>query len=701
MSFLSPFFLFAVAAVGLPLVIHLLNLKRPQKVSFSTLAFFDELQKTTIRKIKVKKYLLLLLRLLAVACLAIVLARPFLPPGVGGVGNSQAPALNAILIDNSISMARIGQGGPLLEQAKEIVASLEASAKENDRFIFQVTNGESGYPTIIGNNQLIRRMEEITEVPSGNYIKERVSSLVEMLEDSPYQNKRLFIITDGQRSQLSALQDLERLPETISSTIFKLADVEVQNTVLQNLQSSTNMIGAGLPVTLTIDVKNQSQVPISNQFVTVEFNGEVVGQYSVSLAADAVHTFPFTVTPNTTGSSTGKIIVEGDEFTADNVLFFTIEVPETRTVIWVSDSNPTADEVSYTELVLRASGENDAQFTYQKSTMAELEQLTLTNVDALIFDGIPEIPEFAFQNLLNFVQNGGGILFFPSEQGNIINYNRFLNQFNAGTFEGLVGEFASFSPIASVTEIQQDHPVFTGLFDAAEDEQIRVTRPEVYYYYKFRPSSAPGGFSILTMNSGDPVLREKRFGEGKLMVSAIGTGPGWSNFAVKPLFAPLYYRSLLYVASSDEGGFVNHTLGQPFEWIGDIDNSSVKIINGQDETVPESEIVVGGTRIEYPGKSWIPGWLTISDGEQEYLVATNLDEQESVFQSVAVGEKSNVTEQFTLVDTGVLESEDLRTEIAATGFGREIWTWFMIAGFLFLLLESLVSIFYKTETSTV
>ena len=65
MSFLSPLFLFAVAAVGLPLIIHLLNLKRPQKVAFSTLAFFKELQKTAIRKIQIQRYLLLFIRLLA------------------------------------------------------------------------------------------------------------------------------------------------------------------------------------------------------------------------------------------------------------------------------------------------------------------------------------------------------------------------------------------------------------------------------------------------------------------------------------------------------------------------------------------------------------------------------------------------------------------------------------------------------------
>ena len=159
MSFLSPLFLFALLAIGIPLIIHLLNLKRPQKVAFSSLFFFKELQKTTIRKIKIKRYLLLLVRLLAITCLALVLARPYLPPGLVD-GDSNSAALHVVLLDNSISMERIGEKGPLLEQAKSIITELEASSKDIDRFIFQTTNGEEQFTSVIGHSQLLRRLEE-------------------------------------------------------------------------------------------------------------------------------------------------------------------------------------------------------------------------------------------------------------------------------------------------------------------------------------------------------------------------------------------------------------------------------------------------------------------------------------------------------------------------------------------------------------
>ncbi|MFV1883262.1 MAG: BatA domain-containing protein [Balneola sp.] len=695
MSFLSPLFLIAISAIGLPLIIHLLNLKRPQRVQFSTLAFFKELQKTTIRKIRIKKYLLLLLRLLAIACLAIVLARPFLPPGLSGAANSQAPALNAILIDNSISMSRIGDKGPLIDQAKKIVKAIESSSKEDDRFILQVTNGEAQYTTIIGHNQLLRRIEEIDVVSSGNYTNQRIENLFQILEEAPYENKRLFILGDGQSSQFS--REVPEAPEqAIVSTLINLGNVDVQNTVISRIESSTNMIGRNLPVNLTVNVLNKSSVPVANQFVSLEFMGDLVGQYSLSLEANSGKTFSFEVIPKKVGSSNGKVIIEGDEFTLDNEYFFTIEVPETRKILWVQEENPATSPIeSYTGVVLEASENNDAQLMYEKSDSGILGTNEIFEYDAIILDGIKTIPEFSLSNLQDFVQGGKGVIFYPSQEGDIRNYNAFLRQFNVGDFEGIVGEYASFRPAAKGNEFQQDHPVFAGLFERSEEEELRIADPDIYYYYKLKPSSSPGGFNIITLNSGDPLIREKRFGEGRLIISAIGNSPGWSNFAVKPLYAPLYYRSLLYAASSDDGGFSDHVLGEVFNWTGSLDAGQATILVGNETVLPESRVTAGGVQLSYPAEAWEPGWVTVSDENRKYSVALNLERNESDFGSEGL---ESALKDIAYVDASEIGEESLEAEIKASGFGREIWSWFMVAGLLFLVMESLISVLYKAET---
>jgi len=698
MSFLSPLFLFAVAAIGLPLIIHLLNLKRPQKVAFSTLAFFKELQKTTIRKIKIKRYLLLFVRLLAIASLALVLSRPFLPPGLGG-GNTKSAALNVILLDNSISMGRIGEKGPLFEQAKEIITALEGSSKEIDRFIFQTTNGEEQFASVIGHSQLLGRIESVTISDGGNYTEERLKSIIKILEDSPYENKRIFLVTDGQMSQLIGLNEIESIPRTISTTLFNLGDVAVQNTVISSLETSSNMIGVGLPVILSVEIRNQSEIPVANQFVTLEFEGNIVGQYSVSLTANTSQTYNFEVIPSEIGTSGGRISLEGDEFVADNSMFFTIQVPASREILWVTDTNRVPGRLSYTQLVLDASNQSNAQLTYQKIGIDEFGSIGIENFEAIIFDGIRSIPEFGFERLQNYVQNGGGIVIFPSEQSDIASYNNFLNLYNAGEFIGVVGDYASFNPIASGNEFQEDHPIFTELFDAEENEEIRITKPEIFYYYRFLPSGSPGGFNVISLNTGDPMIREKRFGDGRIIISTIGTDPGWSNFGLKPLFAPFYYRSLLYVASSAQGGLVEHTLGKSFAWQGNMNPQDLIISVGEDEIIPEVRNSSVGIEVNYPAINWEPGFVTLSNQQKEIRIAVNMDRSESEFISINEDVLLQSELNIRMVNTLEIAEEALNNEILASGFGREIWQWFMWAGLFFLIVESLISAFYKTETS--
>ena len=697
MSFLSPLFLFAVLAIGIPLIIHLLNLKRPKKIVFSSLIFFKELQKTTIRNIRIKKYLLLLVRLLAICSLALVLARPYLPPGLVGGGEPSA-ALNVVLLDNSISMQRIGEKGPLLEQGKKIISELEASSKDTDRFIFQTTNGKKQFTSVIGHNQLLRRVEETEVSEGGNYTAQRLRSLISILDDSPYENKRLFIVSDGQLSQFSNLDQINDVPRTIHTTFFNLGEVAVQNTAIIAVETSSDMIGANSAVFLDVTVQNQSEIPISNQFIILEFENNIVGQYTISLSSHSSQTYSFEVIPTHTGTVIGRIILEGDEFISDNIKYYSIQVPESRKVLWVTPPNHVISDVSYTQLVLDASVQNEAQLSYKKIEIGELESINIEEFDALIFEGIRSIPEFAFERLQNFVQNDGGIFLFPSEQFDIQSYNDFLKRYNAGKFNGVMGDYASSRAIASGNNIQVDHPIFTDLFDADENDKIQVSSPDIYYYYQLQPSTSAGGFNIITLNNGDPLMREKRFGDGKIIISAIGNDAGWSNFGMKPLYAPFYYRSLLYATSSAKGGLTEHILGNEFSWTGKIDSDNLILMKGEDEITPETRNSSQGVELKYVASDWKPGFVTIKNEIEELHIAINIDKSESDFLNIDEEIFTKNELKARIVNVANVTDQTLSNEIIASGFGREIWQWFMYLGLFFLILESLISAYYKTET---
>nr|MBP6509743.1 BatA domain-containing protein [Candidatus Kapabacteria bacterium] len=100
MNFLNPFALIGLAAASIPVLLHLLNLRRLRTVEFSSLRFLVELQQTRVRKLKLQQILLLILRTLLIVFAIIAIARPTIPGSLPLLSSTSRSSV-VILIDNS------------------------------------------------------------------------------------------------------------------------------------------------------------------------------------------------------------------------------------------------------------------------------------------------------------------------------------------------------------------------------------------------------------------------------------------------------------------------------------------------------------------------------------------------------------------------------------------------------------------------
>ncbi|HKQ56567.1 MAG TPA: BatA domain-containing protein, partial [Candidatus Eisenbacteria bacterium] len=130
MSFLNPLFLFGLVAAALPIVIHLFTRKRPRERQFSSLEFLSEVNRSEIRRLRLRQWLLLLLRTLAVAALALAISRPALR-GTAGLLRGASTTVVA-LVDRSGSMGAAAGGGTLLADARRAVEGLLATLGPED-----------------------------------------------------------------------------------------------------------------------------------------------------------------------------------------------------------------------------------------------------------------------------------------------------------------------------------------------------------------------------------------------------------------------------------------------------------------------------------------------------------------------------------------------------------------------------------------
>lgn len=223
LGFLNSLFLAGLAAAAIPILIHLFSRKRAKNLPFSTLMFLQEISRKKIRRLRLRQFILLALRVLIIAFFALAMGRPVVK-GLGGVTERGSSTL-AIVLDDSYSM------GALLATEEEVPAFDHPRAltrfdlalqrvgeildllEKGDRafLVFAASPIEVPYETPVQDFGLIQEILERTSVRMTRAdLLGAIERSVALLADSKSLNKELFIVSDFQR------QDAENLLQTLS-----------------------------------------------------------------------------------------------------------------------------------------------------------------------------------------------------------------------------------------------------------------------------------------------------------------------------------------------------------------------------------------------------------------------------------------------------------------------------------------------------
>ena len=183
-----------------------------------------------------------------------------------------------------------------------------------------------------------------------------------------------------------------------------------------------------------------------------------------------------------------------------------------------------------------------------KRTLNSWDEQELEQFDAVLIHGLTQIPDGLINSLLPWVQNGHGLWVIPSSTSQLTSYNRLLSSFNAGQFVGQIGNYGSYEAQTNADEIIENHPLFDGLFEREEREELEIDPISIYYQFRHNASGADGGYNVIQNSFGDPLLFSKAFGNGQLLISSIGYDAGFSNIQLKPIFPQLLYRALMFIS---------------------------------------------------------------------------------------------------------------------------------------------------------
>ena len=205
MVFLNPAVLFGLLAASIPILIHLFNLRKLKKIEFSTLTFLKELQKNKIRKVKLKQWLLLLLRVLIILFLVIAFARPTIE-GVSIGGTTSAAKTTAVFIlDDTFSMSVVDQNGSYFNQAKQTIKKLLKNFQEGDEVgLILLSDNSIERINLTSNFSEFERLLEISKISfASGMINNSFVKAAEIISNSKNFNKEIYLLSDFQAGRLA------------------------------------------------------------------------------------------------------------------------------------------------------------------------------------------------------------------------------------------------------------------------------------------------------------------------------------------------------------------------------------------------------------------------------------------------------------------------------------------------------------------
>ena len=197
MSFLAPLYLALAAAVGVPLLLHLLRRHIATRVDFPAARYLLRAEAEHSRSLRLRNLLLMLLRVLLVLALALAAARPFLP----GLGVGHGPTAVAVVLDNSISTTAVVGGSAVFDRLRDATRRLIAASTPEDRLWLITSDGR-----VRGGSRdaLIAELARIAPSEGAGDLALALARAASAVQGSTLPSKSIAVATDGQRTSWSA-----------------------------------------------------------------------------------------------------------------------------------------------------------------------------------------------------------------------------------------------------------------------------------------------------------------------------------------------------------------------------------------------------------------------------------------------------------------------------------------------------------------
>lgn len=547
MGFLQPWMLWALPAVLLPLIIHLLNRLRYKTVHWAAMIFLLNANRAATRRAKIRQHLLLLCRMLVILFLIWAMSRPLVGGWLGAAAGG-APETVLILLDRSASMESRG----LQPQSKRIhaLSLLAQAAKQSAGSHFVLLENVLRQPLDIADASTLAGIQMAEATDTAADIPAMVRAAIDYLVKNKPGSAEIWIASDLQasnwRPESAEWQDLNArmsgLPQSVRVRIIDLsspagdnvavtvkgAELRVRDPQAGKTQLSLSLelkaaaaLKAPVPLLITRDgAKSQSDAAVNSPLQRQNLKFDL----------------------NSAAGGWGQVELPADDNSTDNAAWFVYAPPANlRTAI--IGSGPAAQRLRFAAAPDKTRTDRVAEV----AAPAGFDKLNLKET-ALIVWAAPAPSAAVAKALQGWVEGGGVLLALPAggEAGagplgvtwNAVENAPSKAPFRVATWDELDGPLAR-------TDSGADLPV----------ARLEIGRRQV-------PATPEAGHVYATFSDGRPFLVSRKVGAGHVFACATLPDDEWSSFGEGLVMLPMIQRLL------DLGGqhLSPATLGVAGEW---------------------------------------------------------------------------------------------------------------------------------------
>jgi hypothetical protein len=667
MSFVYPAFLWALAALSIPIIVHLFNFRKTQKIYFSSNRFLRMVQEATSAKRKLKHYLILASRLLFILFLVLAFAQPFIP------AREQVSSVQNIILylDNSLSMSvPVGEKVRALDAGIQTANELVSVFPPDTRFQL-ITNDFAPF----SNNYKTR--SEILDLLTQVRLSPVSRTFHEVMERIGNTNRGLaqreiFWISDLQQSTMGSLDgiaiDSARRLHLIPVTPLPAANIFVDSAYLEN-----PFVVGGEKNTLHVKLRNDGNRAVEQLMVRLSLNGVQAGTGAVNLPAKGENTVTFDLVSSSRTARQAVISFNDYPVSFDNEFFLALNFAEKIKVIEIKAS-PSATPVE------RVFGNRDV-FTFRSYDSRNISYAALGEADLIVVNALERMDNSLVQALRNYGVSGGTLLLIPAAAPDLSSYRELLNM-------------PTLSSVSEPQLVEMDNPDINNPFfeNVFEEKSNRLVLPKVRRVLDWGTDRS----ALLRLKNDKPFLSVlNRGGQVYLMASPLQTG--YSDLSGNFLFLPVMYR---IAASGKKSSWKPyHDLRETLITLRAdslLPEQQVKLA-GQQEIIPSQRKLTDRVIMELPRHSLQAGFYHAVTGRDTLgLLAFNLNNRESLLDPLtpeAFKQQLGNGDHITIFDTA--DGMSFSNEIKARYLGTPLWKYALLLALFFLLVEILLIRFIK------